>query len=310
VRGRRWWVAVPLVALIAWVALGALFAGTRRAGAQAPGVTIKRTQRARFVPARSDQGPLFILAIGSDAREGVCLPVDRCLADSIHVIAVNARKGSATILGFPRDSYVPIPGSGSAKINDALHQGGPELLVQTVEELTGIPIHYYLLTSFEGLPEMVNAVGPITVEIPYAMTDAAAGTDFEPGPQELDGREALAFSRDRHSGPNGDFNRSENQGALMLGALKALREDVRQNPGSLFRWIVAGVQNMATDLSFLEIFDLAVTATTVKPARVTNLVVPGSLGFVGDASVVLIRDEAEAIYRDVADDGVVEAEVP
>ena len=307
-RPRASWVAAPLAALVAWIAVGAISAETPPARAQTPAVTIKRTQRARFVPARNDRRPLFILAIGSDAREGVCLPVDRCLADSIHIIAVNAKKGSATILGFPRDSYVPIPGSGSAKINDALHQGGPELLVQTVEELTGIPIHYYLLTSFEGLPEMVNAVGPITVEIPYAMTDDAAGTDFEPGPEELDGREALAFSRDRHSGPNGDFNRSENQGTLMLAALEALRGDVRQNPGSLFRWIVAGVQNMQTDLSFVEIFDLALTAVTVKPARVTNLVVPGSLGFVGDASVVFIRDEAEAIYRDVADDGIVEPE--
>jgi LCP family protein required for cell wall assembly len=303
---RRWIAAGVVVAgLAAWIAAGALSATSPLAAAQTPPVQIERVQHAEFVPAQRQRRPLFILALGSDAREGVCEPVERCLSDSIHIIAVNTRKRAATILGFPRDSYVPIPGHGSGKINEALHDGGPELVVDTVQQLTGIPIDYYMLTSFEGLPAMVDAVGGITVNVPYPMHDEFSGTDFDPGPTHLSGHEALQFSRDRHSAPNGDFNRSENQGSLMLAALAAMRNDFSKDPASLFTWIVAGVRNISTDLSFAEIFDLALTALSVDPHRVTNLVVPGGLGFVGDASVVHISPDAERIYEDLKADGLI-----
>ncbi|MGH2723530.1 MAG: LCP family protein [Actinomycetota bacterium] len=298
--------AVAMAALIAWIVAGALGTEPREARAQSPTPTveIRRTQRASFLPALGPSRPFFVLAIGSDARPGVCMPVERCLADSLHLIGVNPRKGAATVLGFPRDSWVDIPGYGTGKINESLHAGGPAKVVETVEQLTGIPIDYYMLTSFHGLPRMVNSVGGITVNVPYDMNDAASGAFFSAGSRRLDGKEALAFSRNRKDTPAGDFSRSENQGLLLMAALDELRRDVGEDPVALFRWILAGTQHVHTDLSFAEVFDLMLTAVSIDPDLVTNCVVPGTLGFAGAASIVVITAAAEDIYRDMARDGL------
>ena len=293
------------VALAGSAAAAALLGEPPRARAQTPAVEIGRVQKASYLPPGRGKDPLVVLALGSDARPGVCMPVERCLADSIHLITVNRKEGGATILGFPRDSYVNIPGFGQGKINEALHDGGPELVVRTVQELTGIPIDYYLLTSFEGLPQMVREIGGLEVDVPYPMSDPSSGATFDEGPQVLEGGEILAFSRNRKDTPNGDFSRSENQGLVLLGALEQLHEEFRKNPAVLFTWMVAGAQNMKANLSFAELFDLALTALTVQPDRVENVVAPGGIGMAGTASIVVLSESAEDIYRDLEDDGLI-----
>lgn len=297
-------IAVLLAALAGWIAAGALTADPPPASAQTPMVELNRTQKANFIPRATGKRPIFILAIGSDARPGVCMPVERCLADSLHLVAVNPRLKGATILGFPRDSYVPIPGVGTGRINDALHFGGPELVVETVEQMTGIRIDYYLLTSFQGLRQMVNALGGIDVNVPYPMNDAASGAFFDAGPQTLDGDQALALARNRKDTPDGDFSRSQNQGLLLLAALAKLRGEFAQDPSSLFAWIGVGVRNVQTDLSLEEILHLFLSAVQVDPANVANTVIPGSLGFAGEASVVFPAPQADEVYADIADDGL------
>ncbi|MGH2661479.1 MAG: LCP family protein [Actinomycetota bacterium] len=303
---RALWVVVLFVALVGWVAGGALLSEPPSAGAQSPGVSFGHIVDGQSVPTGGNQ-PFYIVAIGSDARPGVCEPVEACLADSIHLIGVNPKEESASILGFPRDSYVNIPGFGTQKINNALAHGGPELVAQTVAELVGVEIDYYLLTSFEGLRHMVEDLGGIEVEIPYAMSDSASGATFEAGPATLDGRQALAFARNRKSTPNGDFSRSENQGLLIMAALEQLRQDVRRDPLRLLTWIVIGLQNIQTDLTLAEVFDLMLTALAVDPKDVVNEVTPGGIGSAGAASIVTLGGEADAMFADIADDGVLEA---
>jgi LCP family protein required for cell wall assembly len=296
------------VALGAWAAAGAV-GGRPEAWAQGAAT---RTASAEFLPGFRAQGEvLFVVAIGSDARPGVCEPVERCLGDSIHLIGINAASRSATILGIPRDSYVDIPGHGQGKINDALFIGGPELVVQTVEQLAGVDVSHYFLTSFEGFRHMIEEVGGLEVEIPYPMSDASSGASFPAGPQLLDGPQALAFARNRHDVPNGDFSRTENQGLLMLAALEQFRQQVRKDPGRLFTWLIAGKRYILTDVSLLELFDLALAAMTINPEKVTNMAVPGGIGLAGSASIVTLGGDADAVFADMADDGVVEPpEVP
>ena len=100
--------------------------------------------------------------------------------DSLHIVGVNPAKGAISILGIPRDSYVPIPGVGTRKINEALLHG-PDLMVKTVEQLTGVAIDGYVLTGFAGFQDLVNAVGGIGVDVPYAMHDPYSHADFPPG---------------------------------------------------------------------------------------------------------------------------------
>ena len=93
-------------------------------------------------------GLVFVLAIGSDARPGS--DPRRGNADSIHLLAVDPATGSGTVLGLPRDAWVEIPGRGKGKINSALRLGGPQLLAETFRKLTGLPVHYTILTGFDG----------------------------------------------------------------------------------------------------------------------------------------------------------------
>jgi LCP family protein required for cell wall assembly len=298
------------VALGTWAAAGAIVADPPPAGAQStPPPPLGHAVDSSFLPSFADvagKRAMFVLAIGSDARPGVCEPVERCLADSIHLIGINPRRAGASILGFPRDSYVPIPGVGTQKINNALFAGGPELVVQTVEELVGVDIDSYFLTSFAGLKKMVNSVDGIEVEIPYAMNDPSSGAVFEAGPQTLDGKQALAFARNRKSTPNGDFSRSENQGLVMLGALEQFRKDIRRDPFSLFTWIVSGIEHIQTDLSAVELYQLSMAALSLNPNKVVNRVTPGGIGSAGGASIVTLGGEADAVFADIADDGLLE----
>jgi LCP family protein required for cell wall assembly len=271
--------------------------------AQEPAVEIQSAHGSSFVPALQARRPLFILVLGSDARPGQ--RVDRGRADSIHLLGVNVQKRKATVLGFPRDSWVSIPGHGTGKITTAMYLGGPELMVQTIESITGIRIDFYVLTSFEGLKRMVEGIGGIEVDVPYPMHDSFSGSNFSAGLQKFNGKEALAFSRDRHSAAGGDFGRSKNQGRLLLAALRKLRDGFDENPGLLFTWIAVGWRNVRTDLSFRTLLDLGLTATLIAPKDVKNRVVPASVGSVGDQSVVFISASASATYADMRGDGVI-----
>lgn len=263
---------------------------------------IRSAHGASFLPALEGRRPLFVLAIGSDARPGQAPQSTR--ADSIHLIGMDLRGRRATILGFPRDSYVPIPGHGTDKINSALFLGGPELVVQTIEGVTDIRIDFWVLTGFQGFVRFWNDVGPINVDVPRPMFDSASGANFTAGVHSFMGREALAFARDRHDVPGGDIGRSENHGRLLMEALEAFSKKVKANPAELLLWLSAGWRTVTTDISPRQLFDLALTVAQFKKKAVNNLVVPASTGSAGAASVVFISSSASAIYADMRADGV------
>jgi LCP family protein required for cell wall assembly len=266
-------------------------------------VEIHSAHGASYIPALQGKRPLFILALGSDARPGEGVAKQR--SDSIHIIGVDLVRHRATILGFPRDSWVHIPGHGTTKINSAMSIGGPALTVRTVESITGIHIDFWMLTSFGGLRRMVNGIGGLRVYVPRPMHDRFSGANFRRGIHHLNGAKALAFARDRHDVPGGDLGRSRNQGRLMLAALAQLHRVYDKDPARIFRWIAVGWRNIRTDLSVSTLLDLALTAGSIHLSRVKNLVVPARVGKVGSASVVFITGSARRIYADMRKDGVV-----
>lgn len=296
--------AFAVAILLAWVAGSSLGTIVPPQRAQAAPLFQLTKVRAGFTPTLDQSEPIFILFVGSDARPGQ--PIDGERTDSIHLVGINPAKGRASILGFPRDSWVEIPGYGSEKINSAMVYGGPELTVATVQQLTGITIDYYALTSFDGFSQMIDDIGGLTVNVPYAMHDSYSRADFDPGVQRLDGHDALAFARDRHTLISGDFGRSENQGRLFLAALQQFRKEFGKDPSRLLTWIGAGMRNIpATNVSLDEVITLALTASAIDPRHVANMVTPGGTGMVGSESVVYISAEAQAIYADMKGDGIV-----
>jgi polyisoprenyl-teichoic acid--peptidoglycan teichoic acid transferase len=295
---------IGLLALVAWVA-GTAFASV------GPVVTA-RTQagmiigeaHANFAPSLTGSKPIVVLAIGSGSRPGE--DVIHSLADSIHLIFLNPSTHKAAIVGVPRDSYVPIPGIGTNKINDAMVAGGPGLLVQTLESNFGVHIDYWALTTFGGLAQMINSIGGLTINVPFAMKDSYSGADFKKGKHHMTGPQVLAFSRDRHSLNSGDFGRSEDGGRVFLAALSQFKTEFAKDQARLFAWIAAGMRNMQTTLKLPELVDLAFTASHVALKDAQNVVLPGGSGMVGSISVVHIDTaRARALIADAQKDGTI-----
>lgn len=295
--------ALVAVLFLSWVVGTALGTAPGRSSARATPLLQLEQARAGYVPVLDGSTPIFILVLGSDARPGEEITAQR--SDSIHVVAINPAKHRATIVGIPRDSWVEIPGHGTDKINAAMTFGGPDLVVQTVENLLGVRMDYWALTWFDGFRAMIDDIGGLTVDVPFDVRDPYSRADLSAGVQTLNGRDALAFARARHALPSGDFGRSENQGRLLLAALAQFRKEFAKDPSRLLDWIGAGLRNMRTDVPLEQVLRLGFTASTLNPKKVTNIVLPGGTAMAGSTSVVeLDRTALQAIASDLADDGL------
>jgi LCP family protein required for cell wall assembly len=240
--------------------------------------------------------PKLIAVVGSDARPGQDAATSR--ADSLHLVGLDGN-GHGGILGIPRDSWVEIDQRGKNKINAALSMGGPELMLETLSEVSSLPIEGIVLTGFEGFVELwESALGRAEVEVPQAIRDAAAKANLEAGRQELDGAQALAFSRARKTLAGGDLTRQLHGGLVLLGALgKVQLEGPLELPG-LF---AASQPWMVTDLNWSQLFAFAALAVDTPDTGIVNRVVPARVGTAGSASVVFLTDQAPAVFADLAD---------
>ncbi|MBV8690657.1 MAG: LCP family protein [Actinobacteria bacterium] len=245
---------------------------------------------------------VWILVAGSDARPGEDIRHTR--SDSLHLLCINPRTMQGTILGFPRDSWVQIPGHGQGKINTALALGGPQLMAETIRNLTGLPVNYYVLTGFQGIQDIVNELNCVDVYVDRRMNDSGSGARFEPGWHHFNGAEALAFSRDRHDVPNGDFSRSENQGKLILAALSKMRAEVGDEDG-LETWIRVLLRHVDLDMGMSDLTRLGALARRLNPSVLNNVVVPGKVGTAGGQSVVFLGDAAANVFLDLRPDAVI-----
>ena len=242
-----------------------------------------------------EKGKIFVLAIGNDARSG---NPDRSLADAIHILGVNTRTMKGGILNFPRDSWVNIPGQGSAKINEALFRGGPELLAKTLEAETGIRLDYWVMVGFDGFQGIVQDLRGVEMNIPIAHNDTgASGSVLKAGMQKLQGHEALAYARARKSFSGGDIARTTHQGDMLLALQRKLSDQTSENPAALFRWIAATKKHARFDIRADEMFRLGILATQLESKDIDNVTIPVSLGSVGAASVVFISPNARSIYE-------------
>jgi polyisoprenyl-teichoic acid--peptidoglycan teichoic acid transferase len=241
---------------------------------------------------------VWILAVGSDARPGE--DMTRTRGDALQLVGMNTTTGAATAIGIPRDSWVPIPGYGSSRVNAALAYGGPQLLGRTVGDLVGIQPDYVFVTRFPFFEDMVRSIGGIDVVNPRAFSDQyLKGDGFEKGRLHLGGYDAMAFSRIRKTLPGGDFERSANQQIVLRGIQATVRAKA-DRPGFIERGVLSVMDNMHTDLSPAELFRLAQAMAHVQPGKITSCVVQGSIGNVAGASVVLPYTQQARRYGDDA----------
>ncbi|MEV3921841.1 LCP family protein [Actinomadura coerulea] len=168
------------------------------------------------------------LVVGSDSREGLSKDDQKRLATGFasgrrtdSMMLLHYGSGGTSLISLPRDSYLPIPGHGSNKLNAAFAFGGPKLLVQTVEKATGLHIDHYAEIGFGGFVGVVDAVGGVDICVKENIKDRKAGLNLKAGCQTLDGGQALGYVRTR-AFARADLERVEHQrqffGALMKKA--------------------------------------------------------------------------------------------
>lgn len=313
-RKRRWLRTVLSVLLV-----GALIVG---AGAIAGAVwfdhKLHREQVLTDYPDRPATGRgTNWLIVGSDSRQGLSAEQQQDLATGgdigngrtdtillVHVPAVGSA-AQTSMVSIPRDSYVPIPGHGKDKINAAFAMGGAPLLVQTVEQATGLRLDHYAEIGFGGFAGLVDALGGVTVCPTTSLDDPLAGIDLPAGCNTLDGRNALGYVRSRDT-PRADLDRMVNQRQFVAALLhRAASPAVWLNP---LRWY--SVPRAAADALTVDrgdhAWDLARLGWALHGST-TTMTVPIGQFTSGDAgSVVVWNHEAAArLFQSLASDAPV-----
>jgi LCP family protein required for cell wall assembly len=158
--------------------------------------------------------PFNALILGVDER-----PNDRGRSDTMIVLSVNPGKKKVLMFNIPRDTRTEIVGrSTEDKINHAYAFGGVDMSLATVEQFLGTPIHYYMKVDMEGFSKIIDLLGGVDVNNPFAFD--YEGRRYEQGSIHLDGAAALGFSRMRYDDPKGDLGRNDRQREVLKQLLK------------------------------------------------------------------------------------------
>ena len=280
-------------------------------------------------PGKQQNGSTNYLLVGSDSRTGTGSEYDpygvvKGGRSDTQILAHVAADGTTTLISFPRDTYVIIPSytddkgtlhpAQRNKLNAAFENGGPALLIHTVELLTGLPIDHYIEVDLAGFKKITNQLGGVDVCIEPVPADMAgqidnlnddlSGFHGHLGVNHLDGEAAVAFVRQRHGLPEGDLDRIKRQ-QQFLGAVfrKATSGSVLFRPDRLVPLMSDAASSITMDQSTdaEQLFDLAQRIRTLGPDKLRFETVPthwpasvdgaDSSGLVNGASV-LIYDPA------------------
>ena len=170
--------------------------------------------------------PFSVYVTGVDTYDAIS-SVAR--SDVNMVITVNPVTHKILLTSIPRDYYVPIAGS-SSELNDKLtHAGleGVDVSIKTIENLLDMDINYYIKFNFTSLIQIVDALGGINVDSPFAFTadyeeDTHIYYEFQKGMNHLNGKQALAYVRERYCLREGDVARARHQQQVVEAVVNKL----------------------------------------------------------------------------------------
>ena len=178
----------------------------------------------------SEKGEAFNIYITGIDTSGRISNVAR--SDVNMIMTVNPNTKKILLTSIPRDYYVMLANVG--QMDKLTHSGlmGPDVTVQTVENLLGIDINYYVKVNFSTVTELVDILGGIDVESEYAFTSRKGHYDFVEGINHMDGDMALCFARERYAFSSGDRQRGKNQQAV----IKAIINKATSSPSILLKY--------------------------------------------------------------------------
>lgn len=223
-----------------------------------------------------------VLLLGIDTWED-----DLSRTDAIMLAGVKLKEGKINLLSIPRDTRVYIEGVGYTKINHAHLLGemkgkttyaGTKKAIETVSDLCGCDINYYLKINFQGFENFVDTLGGIEVDLPKPVKLTYAGKTLPEGKQTLNGSTALELVRERESLPDGDFGRQRNQ-ALVLKSIvrKAVEPENLERLPALVKQLKREVIDM--NLSETDLISLAWLIKEVSADNVSYEQIPGKDGY-------------------------------
>lgn len=202
------------------------------------------------------------------------------------------------MVSVPRDLKADIPGHGTNRVNAAYVIGGPDLLVETIQQETGIPIHHYVEIDFAGVGAVVDSLGGVTLDFPLAMRDTQSGFETEAGTHTLNGEQAVAYARSRHtlvyengewtSSGAGDIARTGRQQQILIALFSQVT-----SPSSAFNlpsFLPTFADQITADegLSLAKMTDLGRRALTIDSRAIDAVTLPvqNSRGSDGRAYVI------------------------
>ena len=260
------------------------------------------------------------LIVGSDSREDLPEDFDDVFGrfagarTDLIMLAHLLPGGAVQILSLPRDLKVQLPGKGTQKINAAYVFGGPDLLVKTVQDLTGVPVHHYVEIDFGGFARLVEAIGGVTLHFDHPARDVRTGFKVEAGTHALDGEEAVAYVRSRqyqelHDGKwvgtrTSDIGRTRRQQQVMVALFeRALSFGGAFNiPG--FASTLAGEITADSGLSLGVLIELGRAAISVDATNIERTTLPVEENRENNVSYVVPIEPDGALLLDAFREGV------
>ncbi len=234
---------------------------------------------------KKPEGQFNVLVMGSDYR-----PSSGYRTDVMMLVSINPKQGNVSVVSFPRDLWVTIPGVGEERLNTALPKGGISLMADTLELNFGVRPDRYIMTNFQGFKNIVNTLGGIEVQASERLSDScdlpqAYGgfCTVGPGPVNMNGETALWYVRSRYT--SNDFSRTHRAQEVLAALFKKLisLEAVTRIP-ELFDNFSGNVE---TDLTLNDVIPLAPLAPAlvdsdriqqyfIGPEHVTGTILPSS----------------------------------
>ncbi|OIJ63795.1 LCP family protein [Streptomyces mangrovisoli] len=239
-----------------------------------------------------------VLLVGTDGRDKIT-PAERhrfhlggapChCTDTIMIVHISADRERASVVSLPRDSYTRVPATSArpahaVKLNAAYAEGGPNLTVRTVEDMTHVKIDHYLEVDFTSFMKTVDVLGGVRICTPQPLKDSYTGLDLPAGTHTLMGGQALQYVRSRHVDGASDLGRMKRQQRFLAALIeRASSSGVLLNPMKFRDVTRAVLGSVRADKGFGtdELIDLGRAMRNFSPSSSEFTTVPiGQMGYV------------------------------
>ncbi|MBQ7733257.1 MAG: LCP family protein [Synergistaceae bacterium] len=234
-----------------------------------------------------DNGTVNVLIVGLDDVKG------SSRTDTIALAIFDTDNESLRIASIPRDSRVLIPGRSEDKINHAYVYGGIDLLRDTITELTGLPVDYFVKVNYKSFPKLIDLIGGVDIDVDkklvYRDRSAKLFINIPKGRQHMDGKTALGYVRFRNDAL-GDIGRVRRQQKFMSTVIEKLKSpDIIPKIPSLIDEVIEAVE---TDITPVKALKLLQFANSLTPDRIKLFMAPGKSGFSRKISYWILDKDA------------------